>query len=304
MYKRQADQTEIVKNTAGATFTFTVKMPANITSYDVSNMGSGTGKTNNVSTQTAVSNDVYLTPYLNQTGLTADVTYTMSVGAAGTVPEVGLNYRNTVVTLTGEQPARSAIGAGVTSAYFTTPTSTTGTLNLTVVTSGNVATDGTNRIVVNYTENGVAKSVTKDTGLVGSGTETVTITVPSIAEDTTIVVTGVKVQSQIKYADLTSLVLTNSTSDELTVAIDNVKASDTWVDVGTKLQVKVTAKADDITNTSGEDGIVVSMNGVDKPITVADTTGKAYTVTFDYTVIVGANDLTSGTYQITAADAT
>ena len=173
----------------------------------------------------------------------------------------------------------------MTSAYFTTPTSTTGTLNLTVVTSGNVATDGTNRIVVNYTENGVAKSVTKDTGLVGSGTETVTITVPSIAEDTTIVVTGVKVQAKVSVSENTfdAATTTNLTADASATYNGKNEAGieADWLDVGSTVNVVVTIPG----VTTGNSVDVTIGGGSAQNLTAAGT------ATGTYTVGIGANTL-------------
>ena len=264
---------EIVKaNDTTTVYTWTVKMPENVTSYSITDAGSsGLSAVDGLTTI--------------QSGLTQDAVIKNTLTAVGSAPVLGVSWAGNVVTLTGEQPARSAIGAGVTSAYFTTPTSTTGTLNLTVVTSGNVATDGTNRIVVNYTENGVAKSVTKDTGLVGSGTETVTITVPSIAEDTTIVVTGVKVQAKVSVSENTfdAATTTNLTADASATYNGKNEAGieADWLDVGSTVNVVVTIPG----VTTGNSVDVTIGGGSAQNLTAAGT------ATGTYTVGIGANTL-------------
>ena len=266
---------EIVKaNDTTTVYTWTVKMPENVTSYSITDAGSfGLSVVDGLTTI--------------QSGLTQDAVIKNTLTAVGSAPVLGVSWAGNVVTLTGDISS-SAFGAGVRSAYFATPSTTTGSLALTVVPTANLDTTN-NQIVVNYTENGVAKSVVQDTGLVGTGNETVTITVPGIAENTKIVVTNVKVQA--KFGSLTTTVVETSAdnmSGDATVAYTANGApvtTSTWLDVDTVVNVVVTIPG--IDNTTNSNGVNVTIGGGSTQNLTA-----AGTATGTYTVVAGNNTLT------------
>ena len=289
-----------MKNNTTDVATWTVKMPEGVTSYDITDNG-----TTNLDAVDGLG--------VVQSGLTTDATIKCDLHAVGTQPILGVNYNlgsSQVTSTTTVKSGSYSRDNGVLLAYFDATNNnkdftynTADTIDLTVNLDGSaVATS--NQIVVEYYVNGSRKTETHTCTAGNTQTVSLDVTAAEAQGSVEIEVTSVKLQSQITFADIAKSVQTNLTAGPLDVNIAKVTSGSTFVDVGTVLKVDVTAKQGDVTNASGVDGIVVTMNGVDKAITSGNVASGDYTVTFDYTVLIGTNDLTTGTYQITVADAT
>ena len=271
-----ANKTETVKNVADTEFTFTVKQPAGSSKYDIQD--------NSSANITAVRPAA-----LAQSNLTVDQAYTVKLTAAGTQPEVKLNYNNAAVTVTSSVKSGAVNGKGVDAAYFsgseTSKSVNSGaqaTVNLTVQT-GTALVASTNQVVVEYTVNGTPKSMTH--AATASATQTVAIQ-ETVNANTEIVVTGVKVQAKVTVAEnsLDAATSTNLTGNATATYNGKNKAAieSEWLDVGSTVAVVVTVPG-------------VSSNGV--TITIASqgtdvTTGTNVEVKGSYTVVAGTNTLT------------
>ena len=271
-----ANKTETVKNVADTEFTFTVKQPAGSSKYDIQDDSS----TNITAVRPAA---------LAQSNLTVDQAYTVKLTAAGTQPEVKLNYNNAAVTITSSVKSGAVNGKGVDAAYFsgseTSKSVNSGaqaTVNLTVQT-GTALVASTNQVVVEYTVNGTPKSMTH--AATASATQTVAIQ-ETVNANTEIVVTGVKVQAKVTVAEnsLDAATSTNLTGNATATYNGKNKAAieSEWLDVGSTVAVVVTVPG-------------VSSNGV--TITIASqgtdvTTGTNVEVKGSYTVVAGTNTLT------------
>ena len=271
-----ANKTETVKNVADTEFTFTVKQPAGSSKYDIQDNSS----TNITAVRPAA---------LAQSNLTVDQAYTVKLTAAGTQPEVKLNYNNAAVTITSSVKSGAVNGKGVDAAYFsgseTSKSVNSGaqaTVNLTVQT-GTALVASTNQVVVEYTVNGTPKSMTH--AATASATQTVAIQ-ETVNANTEIVVTGVKVQAKVTVAEnsLDAATSTNLTGNATATYNGKNKAAieSEWLDVGSTVAVVVTVPG-------------VSSNGV--TITIASqgtdvTTGTNVEVKGSYTVVAGTNTLT------------
>ena len=271
-----ANKTETVKNVADTEFTFTVKQPAGSSKYDIQD--------NSSANITAVRPAA-----LAQSNLTVDQAYTVKLTAAGTQPEVKLNYNNAAVTVTSSVKSGAVNGKGVDAAYFsgseTSKSVNSGaqaTVNLTVQT-GTALVASTNQVVVEYTVNGTPKSMTH--AATASATQTVAIQ-ETVNANTEIVVTGVKVQAKVTVAEnsLDAATSTNLTGNATATYNGKNKAAieSEWLDVGSTVAVVVTVPG-------------VSSNGV--TITIASqgtdvTTGTNVEVKGSYAVVAGTNTLT------------
>ena len=282
-----------MKNNTTDVATWTVKMPEGVTTYGITNNG-----TDNLDAVGGLS--------VNQTGLTTDATIKCTLHAVGTQPILGVDY-----SLSGSQVTYSAsvedgaydIAKGIVGAYFAAPTgildydTASQDVTLTVAVPSTVTASG-KRIAVEYEVNGEEQDADYENA--ANGENPIDLPIPQDATEgaVTVEVTSVKLQGRVNYGDLTSLGLSNSASDELEVDITNVTANSTYVDVGHTLKVNVTAAASDISGS----GIKITFGGVDKVITAANTASGSYTVTFDYTVSAGSNNLADGDF--TVADVT
>ena len=273
-----ANQAETVKNEANAEFTFTVKQPAGAAKYDIQD-------------NTSVNITAKDPTALAQSNLTADQAYTVKLTAAGTQPEVKLNYSNAAVTVTSSVKSGAVNGKGVDAAYFagseTSKSVTSGsqaTVNLTVQT-GTALVASNNQVVVEYTVNGTPKSMTH--AATASATQTVAIK-ETVSANTEIVVTGVKVQAKVA---LTETALDKNTTGNLTAdaaATYNGKNKAAieaeWLDVGSTVAVVVT-----VPGVSGN-GVAVSIGAQSTDVT--DTGASNVKVEGTYTVVNGNNTLT------------
>ena len=271
-----ANQAETVKNETNAEFTFTVKQPAGSAKYDIQD--------NSSANITAVKPAA-----LAQSNLTADQAYTVKLTAAGTQPEVKLNYSNAAVTVTSSVKSGAVNGKGVDAAYFagseTSKSVTSGsqaTVNLTVQT-GNALVASSNQVVVEYTVNGTPKSMTH--AATASATQTVAIQ-ETVNANTEIVVTGVKVQAKVAVAETTldSASTTNLTANAVATYNGKNEAAieAEWLDVGSTVTVVVT-----VPGVSGN-GVTITIAGKGNEV----TTGTNVKVEGSYTVVAGANSLT------------
>ena len=164
-------------------------------------------------------------------------------------------------------------------------------MTLTVAVPSTVTASG-KRIAVEYEVNGEEQDAVYKSA--ATGETTIDLPIPQDATEgaVTIEVTSVKLQGQVAYDAAITGTWANSVSDSLDVSIANVASGSDYVDVGHTLKVNVTAAAGDISG----NGIKITFGGVDKVITAASNT-----VTFDYTVAVGSNDLRG---DFTVADVT
>ena len=271
-----ANKTETVKNVADTEFTFTVKQPAGSSKYDIQD--------NSSANITAVRPAA-----LAQSNLTVDQAYTVKLTAAGTQPEVKLNYNNAAVTVTSSVKSGAVNGKGVDAAYFsgseTSKSVNSGaqaTVNLTVQT-GTVLVASTNQVVVEYTVNGTPKSMTH--AATASATQTVAIQ-ETVNANTEIVVTGVKVQAKVTVAEnsLDAATTTNLTGNATAAYNGKNKAAieSEWLDVGSTVAVVVT-----VPGVSGN-GVTITIAGQGTDV----TTGTDVEVEGSYTVVAGTNTLT------------
>ena len=278
-----------MKNNTTDVVTWTVKMPEGVTTYDITNNG-----TDNLDAVDGLGVD--------QADLSTDATIKCTLHAVGTQPILGVNY-----SLSGSQVTYSAgvedgaydISNGVASAYFNAPAgildydTASQHVTLSVVAAGNVTTSG-KRIAVEYEVNGEEQDAVYETSFTAGTEAAIDLPIPQDATEgaVTIEVTSVKLQGQVAYDAAITGTWANSVSDSLDVSIANVASGSDYVDVGHTLKVNVTAAAGDISG----NGIKITFGGVDKVITAASNT-----VTFDYTVAVGSNDLRG---DITGTDVT
>ncbi|MCQ5026502.1 S-layer homology domain-containing protein [Oscillibacter valericigenes] len=271
-----ANKTETVKNVADTEFTFTVKQPAGSSKYDIQD--------NSSANITAVRPAA-----LAQSNLTVDQAYTVKLTAAGTQPEVKLNYNNAAVTVTSSVKSGAVNGKGVDAAYFsgseTSKSVNSGaqaTVNLTVQT-GTALVASTNQVVVEYTVNGTPKSMTH--AATASATQTVAIQ-ETVNANTEIVVTGVKVQAKVTVAEnsLDAATTTNLTGNATATYNGKNKAAieSEWLDVGSTVAVVVT-----VPGVSGN-GVTITIAGQGTDV----TTGTDVEVEGSYTVVAGTNALT------------
>ena len=271
-----ANKTETVKNVADTEFTFTVKQPAGSSKYDIQD--------NSSANITAVRPAA-----LAQSNLTVDQAYTVKLTAAGTQPEVKLNYNNAAVTVTSSVKSGAVNGKGVDAAYFsgseTSKSVNSGaqaTVNLTVQT-GTALVASTNQVVVEYTVNGTPKSMTH--AATASATQTVAIQ-ETVNANTEIVVTGVKVQAKVTVAEnsLDAATTTNLTGNATAAYNGKNKAAieSEWLDVGSTVAVVVT-----VPGVSGN-GVTITIAGQGTDV----TTGTDVEVEGSYTVVAGTNTLT------------
>ena len=271
-----ANKTETVKNVADTEFTFTVKQPAGSSKYDIQD--------NSSANITAVRPAA-----LAQSNLTVDQAYTVKLTAAGTQPEVKLNYNNAAVTVTSSVKSGAVNGKGVDAAYFsgseTSKSVNSGaqaTVNLTVQT-GTALVASTNQVVVEYTVNGTPKSMTH--AATASATQTVAIQ-ETVNANTEIVVTGVKVQAKVTVAEnsLDAAITTNLTGNATAAYNGKNKAAieSEWLDVGSTVAVVVT-----VPGVSGN-GVTITIAGQGTDV----TTGTDVEVEGSYTVVAGTNTLT------------
>ena len=271
-----ANKTETVKNVADTEFTFTVKQPAGSSKYDIQD--------NSSANITAVRPAA-----LAQSNLTVDQAYTVKLTAAGTQPEVKLNYNNAAVTVTSSVKSGAVNGKGVDAAYFsgseTSKSVNSGaqaTVNLTVQT-GTALVASTNQVVVEYTVNGTPKSMTH--AATASATQTVAIQ-ETVNANTEIVVTGVKVQAKVTVAEnsLDTATTTNLTGNATATYNGKNKAAieSEWLDVGSTVAVVVT-----VPGVSGN-GVTITIAGQGTDV----TTGTDVEVEGSYTVVAGTNTLT------------
>ena len=271
-----ANKTETVKNVADTEFTFTVKQPAGSSKYDIQD--------NSSANITAVRPAA-----LAQSNLTVDQAYTVKLTAAGTQPEVKLNYNNAAVTVTSSVKSGAVNGKGVDAAYFsgseTSKSVNSGaqaTVNLTVQT-GTALVASTNQVVVEYTVNGTPKSMTH--AATASATQTVAIQ-ETVNANTEIVVTGVKVQAKVTVAEnsLDAATTTNLTGNATATYNGKNKAAieSEWLDVGSTVAVVVT-----VPGVSGN-GVTITIAGQGTDV----TTGTDVEVEGSYAVVAGTNTLT------------
>ena len=271
-----ANKTETVKNVADTEFTFTVKQPAGSSKYDIQD--------NSSANITAVRPAA-----LAQSNLTVDQAYTVKLTAAGTQPEVKLNYNNAAVTVTSSVKSGAVNGKGVDAAYFsgseTSKSVNSGaqaTVNLTVQT-GTALVASTNQVVVEYTVNGTPKSMTH--AATASATQTVAIQ-ETVNANTEIVVTGVKVQAKVTVAEnsLDTATTTNLTGNATATYNGKNKAAieSEWLDVGSTVAVVVT-----VPGVSGN-GVTITIAGQGTDV----TTGTDVEVEGSCTVVAGTNTLT------------
>ena len=271
-----ANKTETVKNVADTEFTFTVKQPAGSSKYDIQD--------NSSANITAVRPAA-----LAQSNLTVDQAYTVKLTAAGTQPEVKLNYNNAAVTVTSSVKSGAVNGKGVDAAYFSgsetsksVNSGTQATVNLTVQT-GTALVASTNQVVVEYTVNGTPKSMTH--AATASATQTVAIQ-ETVNANTEIVVTGVKVQAKVTVAEnsLDAATTTNLTGNATATYNGKNKAAieSEWLDVGSTVAVVVT-----VPGVSGN-GVTITIAGQGTDV----TTGTDVEVEGSYTVVAGTNTLT------------
>ena len=271
-----ANKTETVKNVADTEFTFTVKQPAGSSKYDIQD--------NSSANITAVRPAA-----LAQSNLTVDQAYTVKLTAAGTQPEVKLNYNNAAVTVTSSVKSGAVNGKGVDAAYFsgseTSKSVNSGaqaTVNLTVQT-GTALVASTNQVVVEYTVNGTPKSMTH--AATASATQTVAIQ-ETVNANTEIVVTSVKVQAKVTVAEnsLDAVTTTNLTGNATATYNGKNKAAieSEWLDVGSTVAVVVT-----VPGVSGN-GVTITIAGQGTDV----TTGTDVEVEGSYTVVAGTNTLT------------
>ncbi len=271
-----ANKTETVKNVADTEFTFTVKQPAGSSKYDIQD--------NSSANITAVRPAA-----LAQSNLTVDQAYTVKLTAAGTQPEVKLNYNNAAVTVTSSVKSGAVNGKGVDAAYFsgseTSKSVNSGaqaTVNLTVQT-GTALVASTNQVVVEYTVNGTPKSMTH--AATASATQTVAIQ-ETVNANTEIVVTSVKVQAKVTVAEnsLDAVTTTNLTGNATATYNGKNKAAieSEWLDVGSTVAVVVT-----VPGVSGN-GVKITIAGQGTDV----TTGTDVEVEGSYTVVAGTNTLT------------
>ena len=266
-----------MKNNTTDVVTWTVKMPEGVTTYDIDNNG-----TNNLDAVDGLGVD--------QAGLSTDATIKCTLSAVGTQPILGVDY-----SLSGSQVTYSAgvedgaydIAKGIVGAYFAEPTgildydTASQDVTLTVAVPSTVTATG-KRIAVEYEVNGEEQDAVYKNA--DNGENPIDLPIPQDATEgaVTIEVTSVKLQGQVAYDAAITGTWANSVSDSLDVSIANVASGSDYVDVGHTLKVNVTAAAGDISG----NGIKITFGGVDKVITAASNT-----VTFDYTVAVGSNDL-------------
>ena len=276
-----------MKNNTTDVVTWTVKMPEGVTTYGITNNG-----TDNLDAVDGLGVD--------QAGLSTDATIKCKLIAVGTQPILGVDY-----SLSGSQVTYSASvedGAydnakGIVGAYFAAPTgilyydTASQNVTLTVAVPSTVTASG-KRIAVEYEVNGEEQDAVYKSA--ATGETTIDLPIPQDATEgaVTIEVTSVKLQGQVAYDAAITGTWANSVSDSLDVSIANVASGSDYVDVGHTLKVNVTAAAGDISG----NGIKITFGGVDKVITAASNT-----VTFDYTVAVGSNDLRG---DFTVADVT
>ena len=291
-----ASQDLKVANTVGAEFSFTVAMPDGVTDYGVKK-----NTTSNVDQVSLTSGGSNITPVIWQpTGLTDDVTYTVELNAQAR-PVIDLGYKTRNLTMTSSVSGSVVKGVGIDALYFTAgEQSQTVTYNtsddpvLTVVATSNLNT-GDNKAVVTYTVNGVSTTKTIAVTASTSTTGTVTLPIGVITENTTIVVTGVKLQSKVSIADLTSSNASNLSSNA-TVAVKSGSAvvnNGDFVDVGTQLTVidtvPVADNTDNINFTVGSVTKNPSVDGVETGNTLTFTNAYAVPVTPAANVVTAAN---------------
>ena len=271
-----SNKTETVKNEANAEFTFTVKQPAGAAKYDIQD-------------NTSVNITAKDPAALAQNNLTADQAYTVKLTAAGTQPEVKLNYNNQGVTVTTKVDGATK-GTGVVSVYTTTGSQSVNSGSAPTVKVGVVADKAfvasKSRAVISYTVNGTPK--TEEVVANGNSTneEFTLANVGNVTANTEIVVTDVKLQVKL---DVTETNLDTGSTTQLTgnaTATYNGKNESTiegeWLDVGATVDVVVT-----VPGVSGN-GVTITIAGSGKDV----TTGTDVKVNGTYTVVTGANSLT------------
>ena len=270
-----ADQNEIVKNAVGTEFSFTVKKPANVTTYDIAD-----GGCQNVAV-TATS------PVVAQSGLTADESYTLQYVNGTAAPVVNLNYGSSQVTVT-TQAEGATKGASILSVYTTTGTQTIAagtapTVSVTVAADQNLVATS-NRAVISYTVNGTAKTE-EVVAAGGSSTEAFSLNIGNVTADTTIVITSVKLQAQVAVTenDFDAATTTNLTADATATynGKNETGIEADWLDVGSTVNVVVTIPG----VTTGNSVDVTIGGGSAQNLTAAGT------ATGTYTVGIGANTL-------------
>ena len=273
-----SNKTETVKNEANAEFTFTVKQPAGAAKYDIQD---------NTSVNITAKDPAALT----QNNLTADQAYTVKLTAAGTQPEVKLNYNNQGVTVTTKVDGATK-GTGVVSVYTTTGSQSVNSGSAPTVKVGVVADKAfvasKSRAVISYTVNGTPK--TEEVVANGNSTneEFTLANVGNVTANTEIVVTDVKLQVKL---DVTETTLDSASTQNLTAnatATYNGKNESTiegeWLDIGATVDVVVTVPGID-TDTNAN-GVTIKINGKGTDMTQAgDVKGS-------YTVVTGANSIT------------
>ena len=271
-----SNKTETVKNEANAEFTFTVKQPAGAAKYDIQD-------------NTSVNITAKDPAALAQNNLTADQAYTVKLTAAGTQPEVKLNYNNQGVTVTTKVDGATK-GTGVVSVYTTTGSQSVNSGSAPTVKVGVVADKAfvasKSRAVISYTVNGTPK--TEEVVANGNSTneEFTLANVGNVTANTEIVVTDVKLQVKL---DVTETNLDTGSTTQLTgnaTATYNGKNESTiegeWLDIGATVDVVVT-----VPGVSGN-GVTITIGTKETEV----TTGTDVKVNGTYTVVTGANTLT------------
>ena len=272
-----AGATEYVKNEANAAINFTVKKPTGVSDFTIAN-------------NTSVNVD---TTNFAKADQKADVAITSKLTAAGVAPVVKLTVTNNKY----EVAANVRSGAyskenGVLAVDIadTELSSTGGNVALTVVTTKDlVGTD--NRIVVDYTIDGVAQTQVVENGA-AKNTFSIDLATGALTKGITLEVTSIKVQA--KFNAITATISQAGTlSKDGALKVMNgekeVTTSD-WIDVGTKLQLVATVS----TNSSGSATLTPNSStglNTDTKTVAKDKTNEQ--VTWDYTMALGVTSLTA-----------
>ena len=159
-------------------------------------------------------------------------------------------------------------------------------------------TGADNNIVVNYTVNGVAAAPVTVATVNAQRIYTVNLPTGATTEDVTIVVTSVKLQTKITFADIANGTNNITAGADLVVSIAGVTSNSTYVDVGSTVVVTVTIPANRITG----NGTIFTLdcngdgdtNDAGESVEV-ETNAAATSVTFNYVVRMDKQTATPGT---------
>ena len=272
-----AGATEYVKNEANAAINFTVKKPTGVAEFSVAD-----------NTSVNVDNTNF-----TQNNMTADVAITSKLTAANTAPVVKLTVTNNkyeVATSIRSGAYSKENGVLAVDIADTELSSTGGNVALTVVTTKDlVGTD--NRIVVDYTIDGVAQTQVVENGA-AKNTFSINLATGALTKGITLEVTSIKVQA--KFNAITATISQAGTlSKDGALKVMNgekeVTTSD-WIDVGTKLQLVATVSTNSSGNTTLTPNSSTGLN-TDTKTVAKDKTNEQ--VTWDYTMALGVTSLTA-----------